>query len=139
MKEERSERVAEMSIGMYQELCKHFETFESYEAMMFSKMSFKVRDGEKVAVTYSLDEMNNYESKFVEPFAKNLNDQFIFERHTKIYRTEFFDGKTKSVASGWFIPASFWSYYWNRWQTGKKKMQAEQEQAERIDKALEAA
>jgi hypothetical protein len=131
MKKETNESIAEMSPLMYRNVMQEFEKYKNRNEMLLDKWAIKSKDGELVAVSFHVDELNKYEEKFINKLMQinNLNDSFIFEKYAVQKRLEKIGGKEQEIKTGWFLPIAFWSKFWEKYQWHKKN-------AEKIDSAI---
>jgi hypothetical protein len=129
MKKETNEEIAEMTPKMYRNVMQEFEKYKTRNEMLLDKLAIKNKNGELVAVSFNLDDMEQYKEKFIKKLEYGINDVFIFEKYTVQKKLEKFGNKDSEIKTGWFLPIMFWSKFWEKYQWHKKN-------AEKIDSAI---
>lgn len=75
------------------------------DEFLVSVKAYKKTPNGFTATKFRLDDLKDYEDKFVAPYKSTLNDEFVFSQYAKTKRN---DQNEKQVDDGYFIPAMFW-------------------------------
>lgn len=95
----------EMRETLRREINKH-QTFQDFLVSVRA-----VSRDNRTVYKYKNEEKEAYETKYIKPHTKGLNDMFIFDKHA-IMKTkkEVSTGKYELVQTGYFCPRLFWDF-----------------------------